>query len=125
MDIKKLILLVLLTFTLASCSRVPSPNELSKKVPDSINSSTKNPKLIALCITSKWEDSSNIFGNAIVTSRELENGFRVSMYLPAGGLYFMADIKKTKTGSQTKTWTREMIKSFVKDEFDTVVMCQI
>lgn len=121
MEVKKILVLTLL---LTGCSSVPTPDELSKAVPDTVNSSVKEPKVVAECIVEKWENFSNLFGNAFVTSRKLGDGVRVAMHIPTAGLYFMADIDKTELGSKTKTWTREGLRSYVQDEFDAVVNCQ-
>lgn len=121
MEVKNLSLLILL---LTGCSSVPTPDELSQTVPDTVNSSVKDPTIVAECIVEKWENYSNLFGNAIVTTRKLGEGIRVAMHTSSAGLYFLADVEKTEQGSKTKTWTREGLRSYVQDEFDAVVNCQ-
>ncbi|WP_300357524.1 hypothetical protein [uncultured Pseudoalteromonas sp.] len=121
MEVKKILILTLL---LTGCSSMPTPDELSKTVPDTVNSSYNEPTVVAKCIAEKWENYSNLFGNAIITSRKLGDGVRVAMHTTTAGLYFMADIDKTEQGSKTKTWTRESLRSYVQDEFDAVVNCQ-
>jgi len=84
-----------LALFLVGCST--SPNNMRKSGPDEVHTSFKDAKQVALCVGSSWE------GLAVVSSREIENGYSVTGLL-RGRLHYLADINNHENGSQTKLY---------------------
>ncbi|QYJ98737.1 hypothetical protein K0J45_05715 [Shewanella alkalitolerans] len=92
---KNLILGSFILFSIIGCTT--NPNQMRSGTPESVNSSYKSPKDVAICISNNWES------HGVVNQRELANGYSVSLSF-GGNLHYLADIAKNSTGSITKSY---------------------
>jgi hypothetical protein len=109
---KKLIL-ISMVFIINGCVLSQRPNELRNDVTPTEYSSSKNAKVLALCIQDEWEKIDNSLMK--VEMREKSNGYSVWVNQSIGSSMsyvsmkdsatFIADIDNTKTGSAVHYYT--------------------
>lgn len=90
--------------------------------PENTYASEKPPKIIASCVASRWEEMKIVGGSPVVSLRETEAGYRVSLYL-SGNLHYLAETERTNLGSRTKLYIGRVVSFGTNPQVQDVAKC--
>lgn len=115
---KNLLLACFFIFAFSGCS---TPNQMRSKTPAINNSSNKNAKELAYCISDKWDNLSffNRLSDIPTNIQQKNTGFVVTKTvenITHSWVGFLADIDTTSTGSAIKYYKGNLIGSGSYDD---------
>ena len=89
-----------LPLLLTACASPPTQTTILNSEPISTFASEKTPKAVASCLTERWEDKMLSGSSGVVSMRETDSGYYVTLYF-SGTPVYVATIDQTKSGSRT------------------------